>query len=60
MNQMDELEKVEISDEFIEKMREIYKDEIEEDEYKDSERVARGINPVLHNEKINDGQQDRV
>ncbi len=60
MNEMDELENVEVSDEFIEKMREIYKDEIEEDVCKDNEKVASGINLVVHNGKISDGLQDRL
>ncbi len=60
MNEMDELEKIEISDGFIEKMREIYKDEIAEDERRENEKVASGINSMAHKGQINDGQQDRI
>jgi hypothetical protein len=37
MNEMDELEKIEISDEFIGKMRKFSNDEIEEDECNENE-----------------------
>lgn len=60
MNEMDELEKIEISDGFIERMREVYKDEIAEDERRENEKVASGVNSMAHKGQINDGQQDRI
>lgn len=65
MEEMDRVEKVEISDELIEILKEHFKEDIESEKHEKSEieKVARGIddNTWINNQGNNDnGQSDRV
>jgi hypothetical protein len=65
MEEMDRVEKVEISDELIEILKEHFKEDIESEKNEKSEieKVARGIddNTWINNQGNNDnGQSDRV
>ena len=60
LEDMDKLENIDISDEFIEKMRDIYKEEIAEDQREQNEKVASGLNHIEKKENTDNGQQDRI
>lgn len=60
LEDMDKLENIDISDELIEKMRDIYKEEIAEDQREQNEKVASGLNQIAEKENTDNGQQDRI
>lgn len=65
MEDMDRLEKVEISDELADTLKEYFKDEIEKEKNHDLEnkKVARGVSKsvrINNQEKIDHGQSSRI
>lgn len=62
MDDMDRLEKIEISDELIDTLKDYFKDEIESDDSDKNEKVAKGLVDNLVGKKkgnIENDQSDR-
>lgn len=62
MNEMNKIEKIEITNDLLDDLQDYFKDEIESEDINnsDNEKVASGIEHLTDKGSVENGQQDRI